>query len=106
MQLRELYDTVDEGVVSVYGRTGNKSVRKYRCTSGSRKGRIVAKASTCTAPRNVKASRTLKTTKRKKQSTMNVKSRRTKKSNPASVKLKLHNVGRRSGRKKSMGRRI
>lgn len=106
MQLRELYDTVEEGVVSIYGRRGNKSVRKYRCTSGSRKGRIVAKASTCTAPRNVKASRTLKTTKRQKGATMSVKSSRTKRSNPASIKLKLHNIGRRTGRKKSKGKRI
>lgn len=106
MFLRELYDTLEESVVSVYGRSGKKTVRKYRCTSGSRKGRIVAKASTCTAPRNVKASRTLAQTKRKKQSAMKVKSLRTKRSNPASVKLKLHNVGRRSGRKKSKGKRI
>jgi hypothetical protein len=102
MLLREL----TEGVVSIYGRTGDKTVRKYRCTSGSRKGRIVAKASTCTAPRNVKASRTLKATKRKKQSAMKVKSLRTKRSNPKSLKLKLHNVGRRSGRKRSIGKRI
>ena len=106
MLLRELFDTVEESVVSIYGRRGNKTVRKYRCTSGSRKGRIVAKASTCTAPRNVKASRTLKATKRKKQATMSVKSRRTKSSNPASIKLKLHNTGRRSGRKRSKGKRI
>ena len=101
MFLREL----TEGVVSIYGRTGDKTVRKYRCTSGSRKGRIVAKASTCTAPRNVKASRTLKQTKRKSGSAMKVKSQRTKRSNPKSLKLKLHNVGRR-GRKKSIGKRI
>lgn len=102
MFLREL----TEGVVSIYGRTGDKTVRKYRCTSGSRKGRIVAKASTCTAPRNVKASRTLKQTKRRKQASMTVKSNRTKRSNPKSLKLKLHNVGRRSGRKSSKGKRI
>lgn len=102
MFLREL----TEGVVGIYGKSGDKTVRKYRCTSGSRKGRIVAKPSTCTAPRNVKASRTLKTTKRQKGATMSVKARRTKRSNPKSLKLKLHNVGRRTGRRKSKGKRI
>jgi hypothetical protein len=107
MFLREIItEEVTEGVVSIYGKTGNKTVRKYRCTSGSRKGRIVAQPSTCTAPRNVKASRTLKTTKRQKGAAMSVKTKRTKKSNPKSLKLKLHNVGRRSGRKKSKGKRI
>lgn len=103
MFLREL---ITEGVVSIYGKTGDKTVRKYRCTSGSRKGRIVAKPSTCTAPRNVKASRTLKTTKRQQGSKMMVKTKRTKRSNPKSLKLKLHNVGRRSGRRQSKGKRI
>jgi len=102
MLLREL----TEGVVGIYGKSGDKTVRKYRCTSGSRKGRIVAKPSTCTAPRNVKASRTLKTTKRQKGANIAVKTRRTKKSNPKSLKLKLHNVGRRTGRKQSKGKRI
>ena len=102
MLIRELL----EGAIGIYGRSGNKTVRKYRCTSGSRKGRIVAKPSTCTAPRNVKASNTLKTTKRKKQSAMNVKSSRTKRSNPRSTALKSLNIGRRTGRKRSIGKRI
>ena len=32
-----------EGVVQIWGRNKGKLVRKYRCTSGQRKGRIVAK---------------------------------------------------------------
>lgn len=102
MRLRE----IAEGAVGIYGRSGNKTVRKYRCTSGSRKGRIVAKPSTCTAPRNVKAANTLKTTKRKKQSAITVKSLRTKRSNPRSTALKTQNIGRRTGRKRSIGKRI
>ena len=97
---------ITEGITTIFGKKGNKTVRKYRCTRGSRKGRIVAQPSTCTAPRNVKASRTLKTTKRQKGSNIAVKTRRTKKSNPKSLKLKLHNVGRRTGRKQSKGKRI
>lgn len=97
MRLRELF----EGVVSIYGRKGTKTVRKYRCTTGARKGRIVAKASTCTAPRNVKKAVTLKHTKRKKSSTMQVKSSRTKRSNPASLRLKHANTGMRRAKPKS-----
>lgn len=102
MLLRELY----EGAVSIMGRSGSKNVRKYRCTSGSRKGRIVAKPSTCTAPKNVKASRTLTKTKRAKSSAIKVKTSRTKRANPASKRLGNVNVGLRTSRKKGKGKRI
>jgi hypothetical protein len=56
MLLRDLYtDSIEEGVTTIFGKSGNKTVRKYRCTSGTRKGRIVAKPATCNAPKNMKA---------------------------------------------------
>ena len=67
-----------EGATPIFGKTGNKVVRKYRCTSGSRKGRIVAKPGTCTAPKNVKAMTTMKKTRRSKGATVSIKSNRTK----------------------------
>ena len=91
MLLRELI----EGVTTIFGKKGNKVVRKYRCTSGTRKGRIVAKPATCSAPKNVKASNTLKKTRRSKGKTISIKSTRTKRTNPASQKLKRLNTGRR-----------
>tara|TARA_B110000503_G_scaffold128364_1_gene199269 strand:- start:1230 stop:1541 length:312 start_codon:yes stop_codon:yes gene_type:complete len=91
MLLRELI----EGVTTIFGKKGNKVVRKYRCTSGTRKGRIVAKAATCNAPKNVKASNTLKKTRRSKGSVISTKSSRTKRTNPASQKLKRLNTGKR-----------
>jgi hypothetical protein len=102
MLLREVF----ESAVSIMGRKGSKNVRKYRCTSGSRKGRIVAKPSTCTAPKNVKASRTLTKTKRAKSSAIKVKTSRTKRANPASKRLGSVNVGLRTTRKKGKGKRI
>lgn len=102
MFVREVY----EGVVGIMGRSGNKNVRKYRCTTGSRKGRIVAKPSTCTAPKNVKASRTLTKTKRAKGSAIKVKTSRTKRANPASKRLSSLNVGLRTRRKAGKGKRI
>jgi len=97
MKLRELF----EGVVPAFSKSGSKTTRKYKCTSGPRKGRIVAKASTCSAPKNVKASVGLKRTKAKKGSTMGVKARRTKRANPASVRAAKSNraMKRRSRRR-------
>ena len=41
---------ITEGAVQIFGRSKGKVVRKYRCTSGQKKGRIVAKPTTCSAP--------------------------------------------------------
>ena len=90
MLLRDIF----EGVTLIYGKSGNKTVRKYRCTSGSRKGRIVAKPGTCTAPKNVKASNTLKKTRRTKGSALTTKASRIKRTNSASRKLGRLNRGR------------
>jgi hypothetical protein len=68
---------ITEGVTQIWGRTKGKVVRKYRCTSGSRKGRIVAKPATCNAPKRVKSSINIKKAKSRKASAMKVKSRRT-----------------------------
>ena len=96
-----------EGAIPVAGRKGNKVVRKYRCTTGSRKGRVVAKPSTCSAPRNVGKSIALKKNKRKKGSSMQVKINRAKRAKPSSVRLKNVNVGRRhKNRKPGKGKRI
>ena len=49
MLLRDLYE---EPVIEkqVWARSGKKVVRKYRCTTGRRKGRVVSKMSQCYAP--------------------------------------------------------
>ena len=88
MILREL---ITENVTAIWARKGAKNVRKYRCTSGSRKGRIVAKPSTCNAPKNVKSSITIKKTKRAKAAPIKIKSRRTKALSGASRRLKRLN---------------
>lgn len=88
MMLRE----ITEGVAPITGRKGSRNVRKYRCTSGSRKGRIVAKPSTCTAPKRMSSSISLKKTKAKKGSQMSISSSRTKRVNQASKRLAKLNV--------------
>jgi hypothetical protein len=97
MLLREL----TEGVTTVFGHGKSKgekghTVRKYRCTSGPRKGRIVAKASTCNAPKKMKASNTLKRVRRSKGKTIDIKRSRTFRTSPTTKKLKRINTGRRT----------
>jgi len=89
-------DYLEEGYVQIAGRSGNKIVRKYRCTSGKRRGRIVSKASTCTAPVNVTSKVNIKKAKRRKGSLMKVKSARTKRARKSAKRLSVLNVHSRS----------
>ena len=60
MLVREIYESLTEK--QIWARSGKKVVRKYRCTVGRRKGRIVKKMSQCFAAPNMKARLTLKRT--------------------------------------------
>ena len=75
----------------IWGRRGKKLVRKYRCSSGQRKGRIVAKIAQCFASPNVKKKMSMKRTRARLGARMARKARRTKRINPASVALKRLN---------------
>lgn len=83
MNLRELF----EGATPTWGKTGGKLVRKYRCTSGKRKGRVVAKPSTCAAAIDMKRSTSFKKTRRSKSASMSINSRRTKRTHRVSKRL-------------------
>jgi len=56
MIVRELV----EGVA--WKRQGGKVTRKYRCTFGPRKGRVMSSPAACNAPYKAKAAQTLKRT--------------------------------------------
>lgn len=96
MRFAEIVSTLEEGYVQIAGRSGNKIVRKFRCTSGSRRGRIVSKPGTCSAPKNVRSSINLKKAKRKQGSLMAVKALRTKRARKTSKRLATLNVHSRS----------
>jgi hypothetical protein len=66
--------------------------RKFRCPSGPRKGRIVAKPETCNAPLNVQQSNRMKGTRRAKGSIQGKKASYTKKYSPASIRTKKMNT--------------
>lgn len=90
MLLREMFEeTLSEK--QVWARSGQKVVRKYRCSSGARKGRIVSTPGQCFAAKNVKASLRLKRTKARLGSRMARKARRTKRINPASRRVQAMN---------------
>ena len=68
----------------VWGRRGTKLVRKYRCTSGARKGRTVAKIAQCFAAPNIKKKTQMKKVRARLGAKMARKAKRTKRMNPAS----------------------
>jgi len=96
MRFEEIKSALEEGYVAIAGRSGNKIVRKYRCTTGGRRGRIVAKPGTCNAPRNVKSSINIKNARRKSGSQMVLKALRTKRALKTSKRLAKLNVHARS----------
>lgn len=59
-----LVEEIVEGYKQVWARTGHGVKRKYRCTSGQKKGRVVAKPSTCGTPVKQKQSVRTKQTRR------------------------------------------
>jgi hypothetical protein len=89
MLLRELTSSLEEK--RVWARSGKKVVRKYRCTSGRRKGRIVAKIGQCFAAPDMKKRFTLKKTKARVGGRMARKARRTKRVNPVSRRVQALN---------------
>ena len=89
MLLVELFDNLLEK--QIWGRKGKSLVRNYRCVGGKRHGRIVAKPQQCFAPPNIKAKMKMRITRKKLGKRMAMRSRRTKKTNPASRALKFLN---------------
>jgi hypothetical protein len=90
-------EILTEGAIQIMGRKGNKLVRKYRCTAGSRKGRIVASPDTCNKPKRVKSSINIKKAKARRSSAMKVASARTKRARGTTQRLtRINKSGRRN----------
>lgn len=75
----------------VWARSGKKVVRKYRCTSGQRKGRTVSKMQQCFAAPDVKKRATFKKTKARLGAKMARKAKRSKRMNPLSRRVRMLN---------------
>ena len=77
--------------------SGNKVVRKYRCSIGRLKGKIVSSPGACFKAPDIKKRIKLKMTKAKLKKRMQLKAKRTKRINPASKRVQALN---RASRKK------
>ena len=89
VQVHHEEDDLDEG--PTWARSGKKVVRKYRCTAGPRKNRIVSKLQQCFAAPNVKKRMALKRIKARLGSRIARKAKRTKRINPASIRVQRLN---------------
>ena len=89
MRLRELTINMTEDLA--WARSGKKVVRKYRCTNGPRKGRIVKKMAQCFAAPDIKKRVNLKRVKARFGSRLAKKAKRTKRINPASRRVQSLN---------------
>ena len=88
---------ITEGATPIFGKTGGKVVRKFRCTSGSRKGRIVAKPETCNKPKRVQSSINIKRAKARRGSAMKIATARRKRAGGQSQRLaRINRSGRRN----------
>ena len=76
---------------AAWARRGNKVKRLYRCTSGPRKGRIVNEPSRCSKPIDLKKRMQMRKLKAAKGKMMVRKTKKTKRTNPASRRLKALN---------------
>jgi hypothetical protein len=85
MLLRELTEPLEEK--QVWARKGTSLVRKYRCTGGTRNGRIVAEPTQCFAPIDIKQRALMKRTRARLGKKMARKAKKTKRTNPASIRL-------------------
>lgn len=85
MLLKEFFTSLDEK--QIWARKGKSLVRKYRCMGGQRKNRIVATPSACFAPMDVKKRAVMKRTRARLSAKMARVAKRTKRTNPASIRL-------------------
>jgi hypothetical protein len=95
MLLNESYNTIIAEAKVVFAKRGKAVTRKFRCTVGPRKGRVVGNPNQCSAPIDLKKRFVLKRTKAAKGARMTKKAMRTKKFNPASKIVAQLNKARR-----------
>ena len=91
MQIIEVEEPLIETKI-VWAKKGKNNItRKYRCSFGKRKGRVVATPMQCSAPIDMKKRFQLKKTKARLGSKMARKAKKTKRFNPASKRVRALN---------------
>ena len=89
MLLNNLFEKINEGMA--WAKRGDKVVRKFRCTSGKRKSRIVSSPAQCFAAPDIKKRIKLKMTKARLGARMARKAKKTKRVNPTSRLVRMLN---------------
>ncbi len=87
-----LIEEIIEGVA--WKKRGSKITRQFRCTSGRRKGRVVASPAQCFKPIDLKKRANLRKMKAKLGGRLSRKAGRTKKFNPISKRIRAMNRSR------------
>lgn len=87
-----LDDIISESASMAWGKSGDKIVKKFRCMSGPRKGRLVNTPSDCSKKLDFKKSKQLKRTIATKGKKMAKKAKRTKRTNPVSKQVQRRNL--------------
>jgi hypothetical protein len=91
----DLVSYIDEGVAQILRRVKGKGIKPgFRCTAGPRKGRIVAKPSTCFAQRNVEKGAKIRKKRQAKARIAGKKMAITKRSGAGSRRLKKAQINR------------
>mgnify|MGYP003114662557 FL=1 len=104
MKLHEIFEGVDEASRGIFGRTGPATLkRKFRCTSGPRKGRIVSDPATCNKPIDVAKRIRAKQTRKKKPGLAAFKRAKTMRTTPVTKILKKVNPLRKTAGRKIKG---
>ena len=101
------HSAIAEGVSQILRRTKGKAPKQgFRCSSGPRKGRIVAKPSTCFARRDPVRGAKIRAKRQAKAKIAGKKMAQTKRSGAGSLRLKGAQIKKRSGKGKSVAKRI
>ena len=94
MILNESYSNVVTEAKVVYAKRGKSITTKFRCTVGTRKGRVVASPAQCSRTIDLKKSFVLRKTRAAKGSRMMKKAKRTKRVNTQSKIIRQLNKAR------------
>ena len=101
------HSAIAEGVSQILRRTkGSRPKQGFRCSSGPRKGRIVAKPSTCFQKTNPKKSAKIRKRRQAKAGISVKKLAMTKRSGAGSLRLKGAQIKKRSQKGKSVAKKV
>ena len=103
------HSAIAEGVSQIFRRQkGGKPTKGFRCASGPRKGRIVAKPSTCFQRTDPQKSAKIRKKRQRKAAIAGVKLARTKRAGAGSLRLKGAQIKRTKGTKplKKSGKKL